>query len=86
MVSALTLSFALRWADFYAANQIDNSGRFIGVLYGINITAAVIAIALLLRSRKMTMPVSLRNRLSNWRQRVQDRMPTAPGGSNGGGA
>jgi lipopolysaccharide export system permease protein len=86
MVSALTLSFALRWADFYAANQIDNSAKFIGVLYAINITATLIAIILLLRNRKMTMPVSIRNRLSNWRQRVQDRMPTAPGSSNGGGA
>ncbi|KAA1177874.1 LPS export ABC transporter permease LptF [Rhizobium tropici] len=87
MVSALTIAFALRWADFYAANQIDNSPRFVGILYAINIIAAAIAIALLMRNRKMSMPVSIRNRLSNWRQRVQDRMPAAPGGgSNGSGA
>ncbi|PST21057.1 LPS export ABC transporter permease LptF [Rhizobium sp. JAB6] len=86
MVSALGISFALRWADFYAANQIDHSTKFIGVLYAINIIAALIAIVLLLRTRKMTMPVSIRNRLNNWRQKVQDRMPTAPGSSNGGGA
>ncbi|MBB5592668.1 MULTISPECIES: LptF/LptG family permease [Rhizobium] len=86
MVSALGIAFALRWADFYAANQIDHSTKFIGVLYGINIIAALIAIVLLLRSRKMTMPVSIRNRLNSWRQKIQDRMPTAPGSSNGGGA
>jgi lipopolysaccharide export system permease protein len=86
MVSALGIAFALRWADFYAANQIDHSTKFIGVLYGINIIAALIAIVLLLRSRKMAMPVSIRNRLNNWRQKIQDRMPTAPGSSNGGGA
>lgn len=86
MVSALTIAFALRWADFYAANQIDNAPRFVGVLYGINIVSALIAIVLLMRNRKMTMPVSIRNRLSSWRQRIVDRMPTAPDGSNGSGA
>ncbi|TXH99136.1 MAG: LptF/LptG family permease [Rhizobium sp.] len=86
MVSALTIAFALRWADFYAANQIDNAPKFIGILYGINIISALVAIGLLMRSRKMTMPVSIRNRLSSWRQRIQDRMPAAPDGSNGSGA
>ncbi|MBM7049396.1 MULTISPECIES: LPS export ABC transporter permease LptF [Rhizobium] len=86
MVSALTIAFALRWADFYAANQIENTPKFIGVLYGINIISALIAIVLLFRNRKMTMPVSIRNRLSNWRQKVQDRMPATPGNSNGSGA
>ncbi len=47
MVSALTIAFALRWADFYAANQIENAPYFIGVLYAVNIGAALIAIALL---------------------------------------
>ncbi len=86
MVSALTIAFALRWADFYAANQIDNAPNFIGILYGINIISALVAIGLLMRNRKMTMPVSIRNRLSSWRQRIQDRIPAAPGGSNGSGA
>ncbi|WP_037153417.1 LptF/LptG family permease [Rhizobium freirei] len=86
MVSALTIAFALRWADFYAANQIDSNPRFVGVLYAINIISAVVAIALLLRNRKMTVPLTIRNRLSSWRQRIQDRLPTAPGGPNGSGA
>lgn len=86
MVSALTIAFALRWADFYATNQIESTPAFIGVLYGLNIAAALIAIALLMRNRKMSMPLSIRNRLSSWRQRVQERLPATPGGSNGGGA
>ncbi|TIX89646.1 LptF/LptG family permease [Rhizobium sp. P44RR-XXIV] len=86
MVSALTLAFALRWADFYATNQIESTPAFIGVLYGLNIAVALIAIALLMRNRKMSMPVSIRNRLSNWRQKVQERLPAAPGNSNGSGA
>ncbi|MGG6895990.1 LptF/LptG family permease [Rhizobium sp. BR 315] len=86
MVSALTIAFALRWADFYAANQIDSNPKFVGVLYAINIISAAVAIALLLRNRKMTVPLTIRNRLSSWRQRIQDRLPTAPGGPNGSGA
>lgn len=86
MVSALTIAFALRWADFYATNQIENTPYFIGILYGLNIGAALIAIALLMRNRKMSMPVSIRNRLSGWRQKVQDRLPATPGNSNGSGA
>ena len=86
MVSALTLAFALRWADFYATNQIENTPSFIWVLYGLNIVSALIAITLLMRNRKMSMPVSIRNRLSSWRQRVQERLPIPPGSSNGSGA
>lgn len=86
MVSALTLAFALRWADFYATNQIENSPNFIGVLYGLNIVSALIAIVLLMRNRKMSMPVSIRNRFSGWRQKLQQRLPAAPDGSNGSGA
>ncbi|MFS8114742.1 LptF/LptG family permease [Rhizobium jaguaris] len=85
MVSALTIAFALRWANFYAVNQIENAPSFVGVLYAVNIGAALIAIALLFRNRKMSMPASIRNRFSNWRQKIQDRMPIAPDNSNGGG-
>ncbi len=85
MVSALTIAFALRWADFYAANQIETTPYFVGILYAINIGATLIAIFLLFRSRRMTMPVSIRNRFGNWRQKIQERLP-APGNSNGSGA
>src|SRR6201991_3432126 len=63
LVSALTIAFALRWADFYAANQIENAPYFIGVLYGLNIGAALISIALLFRRKRMSIPARIRNRL-----------------------
>jgi len=85
MVSALTIAFALRWADFYAANQIETAPYFVGILYGINIAATLIAIFLLFRNRRMSMPVSIRNRFGSWRQKLQERIPT-PGSSNGSGA
>ncbi|MDE1994423.1 MAG: LptF/LptG family permease [Rhizobiaceae bacterium] len=86
LVSALTISFALRWADFYAANQIENASYFIGVLYAVNIGAALIAILLLFRNRKMSMPAALRNRIGVWWHKIQNRMPTPRGTSNGSGA
>lgn len=86
MVSALTIAFALRWAGFYAANQIENAPYFIGVLYGLNIGAALISIALLFRRKRMSIPARIRNRLGGWRQKLQARVPVSGNNSNGGGA
>lgn len=47
MIGALSLSFALRWASFYAANEIDTRPTFIGILYGIPVVASVISIVFL---------------------------------------
>lgn len=86
MVSALTIAFALRWGDFYAANQIENTPAYIGVLYFINIAAIVICIMLLCRNKKRAMPTSFRNRISNLWQSLQERILASRGKSTGGGA
>jgi lipopolysaccharide export system permease protein len=86
MVSALTISFALRWADFYAANQIETTPAFIGILYGINIGAILICIFLLSRTKKRTMPTTWRNRASGSWMWVQARLPSTRGKSSGGNA
>ncbi|MBZ5760147.1 MULTISPECIES: LptF/LptG family permease [Rhizobium] len=86
MVSALTISFGLRWADFYAANQIEAAPYFIGVLYAINIGSILICIFLLSRTKKRTMPTTLRNRISGWWLRAQAKMPASGGKSSGGNA
>jgi lipopolysaccharide export system permease protein len=86
MVSALTIAFALRWADFYAANQIENQPVFITVLYAINIGAALVAIFLLLRTKKRTMPVTVRTRISGLWLRLQALLPAARKSSSGGDA
>ena len=43
MVSALGYAFALRWAAFYAANQIDTDPEYIAVLYAIPIVSSIIS-------------------------------------------
>jgi len=47
MIAALSLAFALRWASFYAANEIDNRPGFVLILYGIPIATSLISILLL---------------------------------------
>jgi lipopolysaccharide export system permease protein len=85
MVSALALAFALRWADFYAANQIENNPYFIGVLYALNIGAALLAIALLVRTKKRAMPITIRTRASAIWMRLQELF-VRRGSSTGGSA
>jgi lipopolysaccharide export system permease protein len=80
LVSALTIAFALRWADFYAANQIENSPFYIFVLYGLNIGAALIAILLLSRSKRQMMPATIGSRLSAVWVAIQGRMPKRSSG------
>jgi lipopolysaccharide export system permease protein len=86
MVSALTIAFALRWADFYAANQIENASFYIFVLYGVNIAAALVAILLLSRSKKRLVPSTIRDRFAAFWLAVQGRSPTSRGRSSGGKA
>jgi lipopolysaccharide export system permease protein len=80
LVSALTIAFALRWADFYAANQIENSPFYIFVLYALNIGAALIAILLLSRSKRQMMPATIGSRLSAVWVAIQGRMPKRSSG------
>jgi lipopolysaccharide export system permease protein len=86
MVSALTIAFALRWADFYAANQVENASFYIPVLYMINIGSALIAIILLRRSKKRTMSSPLRNRITELWLGMQERVVASRHQSPGGSA
>jgi lipopolysaccharide export system permease protein len=86
MVSALTISFALRWADFYAANQIETASYFIGSLYALNIGTILFCIFLLSRTKKRTMPTSWRNRIGGWWLWSQARLLPARGKSSGDNA
>lgn len=86
MVSALAIAFALRWADFYAANQIETAPRFIPILYGINIAVFAVCLVLLCRNKKRTMPISVTERLSDLWQSLQERIASSRGKSTGGEA
>jgi lipopolysaccharide export system permease protein len=85
MVSALTIAFALRWADFYVANQIENSAAYIGWLYALNIGAVIVTVILLVRTKKRAMPMTVRMRVSSILIKLQEFF-VARGSSTGGGA
>ncbi len=69
MVAALTLAFALRWASFYAANQIDTDPYYIGVLYALPIVSAGAAILSLGLHKRLSIPAAVSERATGmWRQ------------------
>jgi lipopolysaccharide export system permease protein len=80
LVSSLTIAFALRWADFYAANQIENSSFYIFVLYGVNIGAALIAIFMLTRSRKRLATSGISSYFAAIWFSIRGRLPKRSGG------
>ncbi|TCL70240.1 LPS export ABC transporter permease LptF [Rhizobium sp. BK251] len=86
MVVALALAFALRWAAFYAANQIETTTSFIPVLYAVPLVSGGIAALLLKRNRRITMPAAIRGRVGDFWQRLQERYSTADDSSAGGSA
>jgi lipopolysaccharide export system permease protein len=86
MVSALTFAFALRWAAFYAANQIDTNPDFIGVLYAIPIVSSAIAIISLNLHMRLSVFAMLSDRIVALWHKLQARSTPSPDRSAGGGA
>lgn len=86
MVSALTIAFALRWAAFYAANQIDNNSIYIPILYAIPIVASVAAVIFLSLHKRMVVPSSLGEKLGLLWKKIQERLPRMADKTGGGAA
>lgn len=86
MVSALAYAFALRWAAFYAANQIDTDPEYIAVLYAIPIVSSIVSIIFLGLHKRRVMPSFIRDRISSSWRRMQERLLAATSRSGGGAA
>ncbi|SCW28961.1 lipopolysaccharide export system permease protein [Rhizobium mongolense subsp. loessense] len=86
MVTALTFSFALRWASFYAANQIDTNPFYIGVLYAIPVVAGVAAICFLNMHKRLSIPAAVGERAAGIWHGIERRLPSAIGKTPGGSA
>ncbi len=71
MVTALTFSFALRWASFYAANQIDTNPFYIGVLYAIPVVAGVAASGFLNMHKRLSIPAAVGERAAGIWHRIE---------------
>ncbi|KRB50305.1 LPS export ABC transporter permease LptF [Rhizobium sp. Root708] len=86
MVSALVLAFTIRWATFYAANQIDTKPMFIGVLYAIPIAASALAVVSIVFPKRLSLASFVSDRIAMvWRKLVKSRRGAA-GPSAGGRA
>jgi lipopolysaccharide export system permease protein len=78
-VSALAYAFALRWAAFYVANQIDTNPEYIASLYALPIASSVISIVFLGLHKRLVMPSFIRDRMSSFWRRMQGRLLAATG-------
>ncbi|MBO9123373.1 MULTISPECIES: LptF/LptG family permease [unclassified Rhizobium] len=80
MVSALVVAFAVRWATFYAANQVESKPIFIGILYALPLGISAMAIASLILHKR----ISLLGVIGNWIaiawRKLQQRLPRSAGG------
>lgn len=85
MVAALTFAFALRWASFYAANQIDTDPSYIGVLYAIPIVSSGLAILSFSLHKRPSVPAAVSERAAAIWQKIERRLPSAARGKTPGG-
>ncbi len=81
LISALSISFLLRWASFYSANQAESRPFFILVMYAVPLIAGGCLIYLLMAHRKLKIPASV-TRLSSeaWQQALKLRKDDAAKG------
>ncbi len=81
LISALSISFLLRWASFYSANQAESRLLFILVMYAVPLIAGGCLIYLLMAHRKLKIPASV-TRLSSeaWQQALKLRKDDAAKG------
>ncbi|WP_160005714.1 LptF/LptG family permease [Rhizobium sp. 18055] len=83
MVSALVIAFTVRWATFYAANQIEAKPIFIGVLYAIPIVISITSIISLVLHKRVSLFGFLVDRIAAVVRSV--RQGSRPAGPSAGG-
>jgi lipopolysaccharide export system permease protein len=84
MVSALVMAFVVRWATFYAANQIDDKPIYIVVLYAIPIIISITSVASLVLHRRISLVGFVANQVVALWRKVHRLLPKSAGPSAGG--
>lgn len=80
MVSALVLAFAVRWATFYAANQIETKPIFIGILYALPLGIGAMAVASLVLHKRISLLGFIGHWIAVGWRKLQQRFPRSAGG------
>jgi lipopolysaccharide export system permease protein len=84
MVSALVMAFAVRWATFYAANQIDTKPIFIAVLYAIPLVISITSVASLVLHKRISLLGFVSTQIVSVWRRIRKNFPRSAGPSAGG--
>jgi len=74
LVTAITIALIVRWAGFFAANQVQATAALWPVVYAIPLGMSAISIWFILTNRTMELPVALADRLTSFMRMLGDRM------------
>jgi lipopolysaccharide export system permease protein len=84
MVSALIICFALRWMLFYVTNLTKFNAKMVPLVYAVPLTAAAIAIFMLMTNTQIQMPRFLSSFLAIASRRVRKQVSRIDANSSGG--
>ena len=74
LVTAVTIALIVRWAGYFAANQVQVAPRLWPIVYLIPLGFAAISIWFIVTNRAMELPVALADRLISGLRQLGDRM------------
>ncbi|WP_337266505.1 LptF/LptG family permease [Oryzifoliimicrobium ureilyticus] len=84
MIASLIFAFGLRWAMFYAGNQIDGKPAFIGILYAIPIAASAISLTFMNLHTRLSFTDKASDKIATFWRGLQRRFNRGANGQSGG--
>ncbi|MCA1438998.1 LPS export ABC transporter permease LptF [Ensifer sp. IC4062] len=80
MISALSAALVIRWMTFYAANSAEDSIWFVPLMYFVPLAAGALAIHQLASNRRLDIPMTWREKLSELTIRLRFMRPAGADG------
>lgn len=80
MISALGAALVIRWMTFYAANSAEDSIWFVPLMYFVPLAAGAFAIHQLASNRRLDLPMTWREKLSELMIRIRFMRPAGADG------
>lgn len=81
MVSALGSALVIRWMTFYAGNSAEDSVWFVPLMYIVPLATGALAIHQLVSNRRLDIPMTWQEKLSELLVRLRLVRPTSDGGN-----